>query len=108
MFAWSGAGAAVPTATGPPLPVGKAVGRQALCCHLVLLGLTQSKPNGVAKACTGQAHAAIDGIKVCVYPPPKALGIHAPWLGTIYCCWGLPRASLGWYTWLALGKHKQH
>ena len=40
---------------------GKALARQALWRHLVLIGLVQSKPSGLAQACSRQAQAALDG-----------------------------------------------
>ena len=38
-----------------------ALARQALLHYLVLHGLAQSKPSGLAQACTRQAQAALDG-----------------------------------------------
>ena len=47
----------------------KGLARHALCCHLVLPGLAQSKPNW---ACTGDAHAELDGSTMPVWPAPEA------------------------------------
>ena len=49
----------------------EALGRQALLRHLVLLGLAQGKPNGLAQACTEQVQTEVDGATVRVYPPPS-------------------------------------
>ena len=42
------------------LPIAEGLARQALWRHLLLLGLAQSKPSGLAQACIGQAHTALD------------------------------------------------
>ena len=53
----------------PTLP--KALGTHHMCCHLTLLGLSQSKSSWSAKDRTGQAKAELDGGTCAVYPAPN-------------------------------------
>ena len=48
-----------------------ALARQALLHYLVLHGLAQSKPSGLAQACTKQDQIAIDGAGRLVWPEPQ-------------------------------------